>query len=79
MIKPQLEADITTKLLNIDKTHYDPERKDLIKGYAIEAFNEYFDEATNKEKIIEFVKQQLNAQSPKTRKLAQSFLHKWES
>ena len=76
--KPQLETYITTQLLNIDKTHYNPERKDLIKGYAIEAFGEYFEEAIDKEKIIGFVKQQLKAQSPKTRKLAQEFLQKWE-
>ena len=75
--KPALEARITKKLLDIDKTHHEPERKDLIKGYAIEAFHEYFEEARDRGKIVEFVKQQLNSQSPKTRKLAQDFLRKW--
>ena len=75
--KPKLESSITARLLNIDQTHHDPERKDLIKGYAIEAFSEYFGEASDREKITEFVKQQLNGNSPRTRKLAQDFLQRW--
>jgi hypothetical protein len=54
--KPALEARITKRLLDIDKTHHEPERKDLIKGYAIEAFSEYLGVAKNKQDIIEFVK-----------------------
>ena len=73
-----METSITTKLLNIDRTHYDPDRKDLIKGYAIEAFSEYFEEAENKKGIIEFVKNQLKAKSPRTRKKAKEFLKKWK-
>lgn len=75
--KPQLEARITSKLLDIDETHHEPGRKDLIKAGAIEAFSEYFEEASNKGKIIEFVKKQLNSGSPKTRKMAKEFLKKW--
>ena len=76
--KPKLQTKITNKLLSIDKTHHTPERRDLIKSYAIESFSEYFEEAENKDKIIEFVKQQLNCKSPKTRKIAKDFLKKWE-
>ena len=47
---------------------------DLIKGYAIESFGEYFEEARDKDRIIEFVRQQLNSKSPKTRKIAKKFL-----
>jgi len=74
--KPELQSKITNKLLNIDKTTQ--KHKDLIKAGAIESFSEYFDEAKNKEEIIEFVKKQLNCESPKTRKKAKEFLKKWD-
>ena len=75
--KPHLEEKITNKLLSIDKAHHISERKDLIKSYAIESFSEYFEEAKNKKKIIEFVKSQLKSKSPRTRKKAREFLKKW--
>ncbi|MCP8304689.1 MAG: hypothetical protein H3Z50_04370 [archaeon] len=75
--KLELQTKITYKLLNIDKT--DQKHKDLVKAGAIEAFDEYFEEARNKKKIIEFVKDQLNSKSPKTRKIAKEFLKKWEN
>jgi hypothetical protein len=74
LAKPKLQTKITNRLLNIDKTHHQQERKDLIKAYIFEAFGEYFDRAKNKKKITEFVKQQLNCQSPKTKKAAKEFL-----
>jgi hypothetical protein len=74
--KPGLQTKITNKLLNIDKTHHAPGRKELIKGYAIEAFGEYFSEAKDRQKIIEFVEKQLNSKSPRTKKTAQRFLEK---
>ena len=75
--KPELQTRITKKLLTIDQTHHHPERRDLIKGGAIESFDEYFKEAVDKKKILEFVKKQLNSKSPKTRKIAKEFLTKW--
>ena len=75
--KPELQARITDKLLSIDETHHKPERRELIKGYAIESFSEYFEEAENKREIIEFVRKQLNSRSPRTRKKAKEFLKKW--
>jgi hypothetical protein len=63
--------------LGIDKTRHHPERRDLIKGYAIEAFSEYFEGAKNKKKVLEFVETQIKSKSPRTRKKAQEFLKKW--
>ena len=74
--KPKLQLKITNKLLNIDNTHRG-KQKELIKAYAIEAFDEYYEEAEDKKKIIEFVKKQLESESPKTRKKAKEFLEKW--
>lgn len=72
--KPNLESQITDKLLEIDKTHHPEGRKSLIKAGAIEAFDQYFEEAVNKDGIIEFAREQQNSGSPKTRKLAREFL-----
>lgn len=75
--KPGLQTRITGKLLAIDGTRHKPERKDLIKGYVIEAFSGYFEEAKNKKKMLEFVRAQLESKSPRTRKKAKEFLKKW--
>jgi len=75
--KPKLQTKITNKLLNIDDIHQG-KQKELIKAYAIEAFDEYFNESKNKKEIVEFVKKQLKSESPKTRKKAKEFLKKWD-
>jgi hypothetical protein len=74
--KPELQTKITNRLLNIDKTNH--KHKELIKAGSIESFNEYYEEAENKDEIIEFVREQLKSQSPKTQKKAKEFLNKWE-
>ena len=76
--KPHLEARVTEKLLGIEATHHRPDRKDLIKAYAIESFDAYYEQAEDRENILDFVRRQLNSSSPKTRKLAQEFLRKRE-
>ncbi len=76
--KPELQTEITSRLLRIDETHHKPERRDLIKGYIIEAFSEYYEEAADQEEILQFVKDQLESKSPTTRKKAKEFLEKWE-
>lgn len=75
--KPDLENRITDILLNIDKTHHPAGRKELIKAGAIEAFTEYYADSRNKVKILEFVRNQQDSESSKTRKLAKAFLKKW--
>jgi hypothetical protein len=72
--KPKLQAKITNRLLSIDKTHHQQERKDLVKASIIEAFEEYFDQTRYKKRILEFVEKQLNCESPKTRKIAKEFM-----
>jgi len=72
-VKPNLQTKITNRLLNIDKTHQG-EQIELIKAYVIEAFNEYFEESSEKNRILDFVKAQLESKSPKTRKAAKEFL-----
>jgi hypothetical protein len=77
--KPELQTRISSILMTIDRTHHHPERRDLIKGGAIESFDEYFEEAKNQKEILEFAKKQLNCKSPKTVKIAKEFVKKWGS
>jgi hypothetical protein len=76
--KPHLQTKIVNRLLDVDKTHHKPERKDLIKSYVIEAFGKLIEGVRNKKKMIEFVKEQREAKSPKTRKKAKEFMKRWE-
>ena len=73
--KPNLQTKITNRLLNIEKSHKG-KQIDLIKAYAIEAFDKYFEESSDKTEILDFVKAQLDSKSPKTRKVAKEFLKK---
>lgn len=72
--KPALKSKITNLLLSIDDTHHPSGRKDLIKGDIIEVLGEYFEEISDKKKIIDFVKKQLKSSSPSTVKKAKKFL-----
>jgi hypothetical protein len=74
--KQNLRQKITNILLNIDKIHQG-KHTELLKGYAIDAFNDYFKETNDKKEILKFVKKQLNSDSPKTKKAAKDFLKKW--
>jgi hypothetical protein len=75
--KPELEPRITERLLSIDATRHEPGHKELIKSEAVVAFSEYFEVAKDKEKILEFVKQQAKSKSPKARRTAKKFLETW--
>jgi len=74
--KPNLETEITNKLLDLEKSTH--KHKDLIIGGAIEAFNEFFEESIYKNKIMNFVYNQKDSSSPKTRKIVKEFIRKWE-
>ena len=75
---PSIRLKITNILLNIDKIHKG-KQIELLKAYAIESFNEYFEKVENKNEILNFVKEQLDSTSPKTRKVAKEFIKKWNS
>ena len=80
LAKPHLRTRITDRLLRIDDTHHEPERRELIKSYVIEAFEEYFEGSDDEDRkmILEFVREQVASSSPKTRKKAKEFLKKWD-
>ena len=72
--KPSLRTRIVERLLGIDETHH--KHKDLIKGDAIQSFEEFFEDYPDRERILGFVEQQLECSSPKARKAAKAFLDK---
>jgi hypothetical protein len=74
--KPELEPRITGKMLGVDKTHQTSSHKELIKGYIIESFIQYYPHAQQKKKILEFTRKQLKSRSPRTKKMAKKFLEK---
>jgi hypothetical protein len=71
--KPELRSSIVDKLVDIDNIHQG-RQVELIKAYAIQALQEIYAESDDKEKILEFVKANLNSISPKTRQMAADFL-----
>jgi len=74
--KPHLEKKITNLLLNIENIH--PGKQiELVKSAIIESFSEFFEKSENKDAIVDFVKKQLNSESPKTRKIAKEFLERF--
>jgi hypothetical protein len=43
----------------------------------VEAFGEYAEQSEDRSKILEFVRAQLESESPRTRKKAREFLKRW--
>jgi hypothetical protein len=74
--RPDLQNKIVNILLNIDKLHQG-KQTELMKAYAIEAFNDFIEDIEDKKEILKFVKLQINSSSHKTKKLAGEFLKKW--
>jgi hypothetical protein len=78
--RSDLQSRVTKELLAIGSgTGLPSNRTDLVRGYAIQALAEYFDEAQDREEIIEFVYRQTQSTSPKTKKLAKEFLRRLPS
>ncbi|HPR41718.1 MAG TPA: hypothetical protein PK718_04110 [Candidatus Methanofastidiosa archaeon] len=73
---PSLEERIVDRLLALERSTH--KHRDLIKAYAIETFDEIYAGSGRKDEIMDFVKRQFDCKSPKTRKLAKSFVEKWE-
>lgn len=75
--KPELEKAIIERLLNIDHTHHQSGRKELIKAGIIQTLDDYLDTTGYDPEIISFVARQTNSESRKTAKAAREFLKKW--
>lgn len=77
--KPALQAKITKRLLAIDQTHFDAGRRDLVKSYALQAFDEYLQGIPNRRAILAFAASLRLSKSPKARTVAKAFLATWSA
>ncbi len=77
--KPALRAKITKRLLAIDQTHFDAGRRDLVKSYALQAFDEYLQGIPNRKAILAFAASLSLSKSPKARTAARAFLATWSA
>lgn len=75
--KPELQPKITDKLLSINQTHHGSECRNILKGHAITTFEAYFQDSSDKKRILDFIKAELKNTRPATRKKAERFLKKW--
>jgi hypothetical protein len=74
--EPRLESRITAKLPGIEDSHQN--QKELIKSDVIRAFDDYFEQSGEQEKMLAFVIAQTGSPSPKAQKAAKAFLKKWK-
>jgi len=78
--KPYLIDKITNELLKIEKIPVKPrltqECKNILIGKAILAFDKYYNQLKNKDKVVSFVQKQLNNPRKSTKIKAKKFLEK---
>jgi len=82
LAKPHLIQKITEELLKVENIpttpHLTEECKRVIAEKAIESFDLFFDRIDTKEKVISFVKRQLDSPRGTLKKKAENFLRKWD-
>jgi hypothetical protein len=74
--KPDLQNKITDKLLEIERNEMDKKFQNILLGKVILSFDKYFHEIDDKDKVISFVKRQLNNPRNATKVKAERFLRK---
>ena len=76
--KAELTEDITDILLDVNnRCDFPLKQIALLKSDIIELFYKFYGQINDKEQVNEFVKEELNSLSPKTRKLAKKFMEKY--
>jgi hypothetical protein len=71
------DSKIIQLFLEIEYTQHPDHRKELIKATIIDFFTNNFDSISNKEEIRDFIFDQSNSSSPKTRKAVKLFFQKY--
>lgn len=80
LAKPELENDITKKLLKVPDIVYlhkgspSPECNYIVCGQVLECFDHYFNSSENQSEMINFAKEQLNSKRKSVVKIAEKFL-----
>ncbi len=75
--KPMLESKITKELLKVEKIQLPTEEcRNILFGYTIRSFDQYFEKIQNKNEVIDFARRQLNNSRNATKAKADKFLKK---
>lgn len=78
--KPELMEKIIADFINLpDSCNYPLKQKELLISDIIEAFDAVYDKYDNKRELMSFVMDKTTSSSPKTRKKAKEFIHKYQS
>ena len=81
LAKPYLTQKITDKLLKVENIsitpHLSEECKRVITQHAIKTFDSFFPQIEEKDKVISFVKKQLNSKRETLRTESENFLKRW--
>jgi hypothetical protein len=76
--KGELTRDIINILLDVDnRCDFPLKQKVLLKSDVIELFINFYRQINDKKRVNEFVKDELDSISPKTRKMAKKFMEKY--
>ncbi|MBZ5496595.1 MAG: hypothetical protein LAP85_09345 [Acidobacteriia bacterium] len=77
LAKPDLAERISEEILKVEGAKYKtPECRNVAIGHAIGSFDQFFDHVQDKDRIIRFVKKQLQNTRAPVRKRAEKFLKK---
>lgn len=80
LAKPELETDITRRLLEVPNIIYlnkgepSPECNRIVCGQVLECFEHYFDYSGNQAAMINFAEEQLGSSRKSVVKIAENFL-----
>ena len=74
--RPDLEPRITRRLLALERTHFDPSRRDLVKSYALEAVDVYFARPRSRAAMLKLAQGMLLSPCPRPVRVAKAFLKK---
>ena len=75
--RPAQREGITRTLLKIDQICHDSKHLEMVKSYAIDSFNQYFDMIETPAPVLSFVWGACGSSNRRTRKAAQTFLQRW--
>ena len=83
LARPDLSDMVVSQLLSVENAVYinkgnpSPECNNIIRGQAIESFNNFYDEIKDKDKVTAFVKRQRDNSRNAVKKKAEKFLRKY--
>jgi hypothetical protein len=82
LAKPYLIPRITDELLKVESLavtpHLTEECKRVIAEKVIDSFSQFFDQVEQKEKVVTFVRKQVNSPRDSLHRKATEFLQKWD-